>query len=439
MKQYWRYRCWDWILCVLVSAGLSRNVLSGFELEESVIRIPVLFLSAGVVLLFCLLAAVSRKTAAAGITAALAGVTALIVYCRKTGILIHDRENSVQIFYIVIIVVSLAVFLLCRTAAGTAVLFLAGNMVQAGAAFLQFPCSLRAYVLFLAGMGMMMFYRVYVNAVLHAHTGKIRFAGFMIQNVSVCLASMLLASGIFVGIIRPLDPPVHDLKLIQKLMSFEVLEKIGVSSVLEQVDKDKLSDDTPEDRLATDQLKDEEDAEAESEKSGAFMGNGRGILAGNFLDSAADRVEEAKAIAYHAINYWYLYLLAAVILVFLAVLLKRLQRKKWLDQINGLTKEEAVLNLYAFFLYGLSKAGCIRESGLTLNEFRTVKTEKLNRFSQEPADFEQLTNIYQKVYYGRQKITEEEYRKFQIYYSGFHKNICREAGKLRYLILYFQL
>lgn len=436
MKQYLRYRCWDWILCILISIGLTVNVLSGFDIDDVAERMPVLIILAIILTLVYFLAAINKITSVIGILAGIVAFIGVVILCRSTNIFVNDAENSTQVFYVVIVAVSLAVFLVCRSRVGIVILFLLGNVIQAGASFLQFPCELWAYLLFLAGTGFMMFYRVYVISVMHSHTGKVRFKGFMMQNVCVCMAALVLASGIFVGIIKPLNPPTDELKLIQKLMSFEVLEKIGVSSVLVQLDKDKLSDQTPEDETATNEKEDDEDKE-DIEAPQDSLDNSK--LAGNAMDSMAEQMEKARAISYDAASHWYLWVILAAVIVCFIIWLRKYLRKKWLDAVDRLPRAEGVLNMYQFFLYGLSKAGYAKASNLTLNEYQGLNTANLQKFDTEQVTFARLTEIYKKAYYGRQSVSEEEYADYKTYYAAFRKNLCKSVGRFKYIFMYFRV
>ncbi len=438
MKEYFRYRCWDWILCILISIGLTVNVLSGFEIDDVSSRMPVLIGAIAGLTMVYFLAAINKVTSVIGI---ILGVLALagLVFLSYNGFFAEDQENSTQIFFIVIVVVSLAVFLVCRSRVSILLLFLLGNIIQAGASFLQFPCQAWAYLLFLSATGVMMFYRVYVVSIMGSHTGKIRFKGFMLQNICVCLAALVLASGIFAGIVRPLDPPTQDLKLIQRLMSFEVLEKLGVSSVQTVINKNKESSQQPDEELFTDQMDQESQEQEDDGASQQSQLNGWDRQVGDTLESAAENIEKAKAISYEMTSRWYLLVILAAVIVFLIWFMKKMLRKKWLDQIDHLPRAEGIMNLYMFFLFGLSKAGYAKAGNLTLNEYQALNAEQLAKFDHEQVNFERLTRIYRKAYYGRSAVSEEEYADFRLYYAAFHKNVRKAVGNIKYAALYFKL
>ncbi|MCD8110121.1 MAG: DUF4129 domain-containing protein [Clostridiales bacterium] len=438
MKKYLQYRCWDLILCIVISVGMAVNVLSGFEIDDVAERMPVLVILVAVTSAICLLAAINKGTTLIGIAGGVVALIIAVILCRGTNIFVNDADNASQIFYIVVVAVAVAVFLVCRTRPGIIILFLFGNVLQAGAAFLQFPTKVWAYLLFLIGCGLMIFYRVYVLSVLKAHTGKVRFRGFMAQNLCVCLAALLLATGIFAGIIRPLDPPTDDLKLIQQLMSFEILEKIGVSTVLVQVDRDKISEQEPDQEMATDEQEEEEEEEEMNDTDEA-PDREEQEDAGNQQDTAAAFTERAQAISYQLAKHWYILVIVAAVLVCLGIYSRKLLRKKWLAEIDRLPRADGVLNLFGFFMFGMEKAGCKRAANLTLDEYQAVNAKQLGKFDAETVDFARLTEIYRKAYYGRLEVTEEEYADYLRYYEGFHRNVRKAAGAFRYLILYFRL
>ncbi|MCD7981334.1 MAG: DUF4129 domain-containing protein [Clostridiales bacterium] len=437
MKQYFKYRCWDLLFCIVISIGMTVNILSGFEIDDVGERMPVLIVLTAIVCFVCLVAAVNRTTTLIGIAAGIVALIVAVALSRGTNIFINDAENTTQVFYIVVVAIAVAVFLVCRSRVGIIILFLFGNILQAGAAFLQFPTQTWAYLLFLFGCGLMIFYRIYVMSLMRAHSGKVRFKGFMTQSLCVCLAAFVVATGIFAGIIRPLNPPTQDLKLIQQLMSFDILEKIGVSTVLVQVDREKISSEEPDDELPSDQT--EPDEEEETGETEDEPDREQEDDAGNTEDTSPAFTEQARAITYEIAKHWYILVIIAAVLVCLGIYSRKLLRKKWLDSIDALPHADAVVNLYAFFMFGMAKAGCRRAKNLTLDEYSRLNEKQLAKFDAGGVNFGRLTEIYRKAYYGRQEISEEEYADYHTYYDGFHKNVCRNAGRIRYLFLYFRL
>ncbi len=437
MRQYLRYGIWDWILCTLISIGMSMNVLSGFIIDDLDRRVPMLIVVSAAVTFVCMLVAYNRASSIAGILVGIALAVVLLFIVWRSDMFSNDEGNETLIFYIVAVLMALAVFLICRRRAGIIVLFLAGNVVCAGASFLEFPCRLWAYLLFLAAAAAIFFYRTYVRSVLQSHSGKVRFKGFMLQNVCIVLVALLLTSGIYYGIIRPLDPPTDDLTLIQRIMSFEMLETLGVSQTRSVLDPDRTSTEEPEDERTTREM--EESRQEDIEAGQNLPEESQEQNAGTELDTAPEETPPAQAITYVVKHYWWVWvIIIAAVIVFL-ILLRRILRRRWLATIDGLSREDGVYNLYRFFLFGLAKSGYQRASNLTLEEFWELRKNQLCKFDTDGVDFGKLTDTYRKVYFGRQPVSEEEYKDYLTYYNGFHRHVRKEAGFWRYLFLYFRM
>ncbi len=437
MRQYLRYGYWDWIMCTLISIGLSMNILSGFIIDDLDQRVPMLIVVSAAITFVCLLAAFNRASSIAGILVGIALAIVLLVFSWRSSMFSNDEGNETLIFYIVSVLMALAVFLICRRRAGIIVLFIAGNIVCAGASFLEFPCRLWAYLLFLAATAAIFFYRTYVCSVLQSRSGKVRFKGFMLQNVCMVLVALVLTCGIYYGIVRPLDPPTDDLTLIQRMMSFELLETLGVSQTRTVLDENRYSTQEPDDQRTTRER--EESRQEEIEAAQNLPEDTEEQDMGSEIDTAPETTTPAQAITYALKHYWWvLVIIIAAIIVFL-ILLRRYLRKRWLATIDGLSREDGVYNLYRFFLFGIARSGYKRAPNLTLEEFWELRKNQLSKFDTDGVDFGQLTETYRKVYFGRQPVSEAEYADYLKYYSGFHQHVRKEGGFWRYLILYFRL
>lgn len=354
---------WDGLLCILISIGMIVNILAGFKESEMQSALP------------------------------------LVIVCTLG-----------------------AVFAASRTRVGMIVLFLAGTLIQAGASFLQFPCSLAAYMLFLTGSVWMYFFRIYVISLGNAHTGKVRTGKLMLQNVWICVLAMALAGGIFCGIVKPLDPPVHELKLIQKQKSFDLLEKIGVVSHLEQPNLNRQSDQKSEETLATsqtDETQEDTDSSGQNQKiSGTQADASTSEQIAQTLQKPSERVQ---AITYHETARWYLWVIVAVAAVLFFLWLYNYRKKRWFTKLEQLSLSRRILCLYAYFLKRWEKQGCVRAGNQTLDEYLQVKGTEMQTYDSPDASWAHLTEIYRKVYYGGMEASEQDYTEYLKYYEVFGK------------------
>lgn len=438
MRNYWKYKIWDVILCIVISLGLTINLLSGFRIDDVAQKwLPYLIVGICLTSMVCALFAFNKKTAVAGILAGIALFLVMIVLSRTQKWFAHEEQSTVQILVVVMVIVSVLVFLAGRSRVGRIIMLLLGNLLQAGAAFLQFPVTLWGYLLFLIGCGILIFYHTYLGGLRNAQSGRISLGRFMLQNICICLVALGLTGGIYAGVVKPLNPPTDELKLIQKLMSFEVLEKIGVSTTVTLPNPDLQSDQTdPDDTLATDQRDEQNengmgadtDQMDEQEQDKGMVDN----------TQSEDASKNAMAITYEEKSHWYLYVIVAGAAVILFFLSKRWYRKHWLQRLEQLTCRERTEKMYAYFLKGFGSAGYKKAEHLTLDEYIGQNQDIWKQFETDGVSVMDLNRIYQKAYYGQMDISEQEYEMFRKFYQGFSKHMCEVMGKGRYVLYYLR-
>lgn len=436
MKKYRKYKVWDILLCMAISLGLTLNLLSGFQIDDIVPqRLPLLAGVTVVVILLSFAAAQNKRTVLVGVIAGIAALAAVIVVSRRQQWFLNDAQSTMQILVCVAAVTSLLVFLGSRSRIGIFIILLLGNVIQAGAAFLEFPVNLPGYLVFLGATGMLLFYRVYLKGIRSSQSGTVRFGQFMVQNFCICMAALVLAGGVYAGIVKPLNPPTRELKLIQKLMSFEMLEKIGVSTTVTLPDPNQQStQQDPEDSLTTDQRE-----ETQPDGMGADMETPQPEEPQNEPDQMEDQqdsVGEAMAVSYEKKSHWYLYVLLAAVILFLLLYRKKWIRKRWLAAMEQRSRKDAVKRFYAYFLYGFAYAGYRKAEGLTLDEYICLNQEVWSAFAVNDVTVQALNAVYQKVYYGQMEPSEQEYEMFRTFYAAFHKNLCTVMGRWNYFRYY---
>ncbi len=438
MRNYWKYKIWDVILCIVISLGLTLNLLSGFQIDD-VAKNWLSYLIVGIALvsLVCVLFATNKKTTIAGIATGVILFIIMLVVSRSQKWFQNEKQSAVQILISVMVIVTVLVFLAGRSRAGRIIMLLLGNVLQAGAAFLEFPVTLWGYLLFLIGCGILIFYHTYLGGLRNAQSGKISLGRFMLQNICICLIALGLTGGIYAGVVKPLNPPTDELKLIQKLMSFEVLEKIGVSATVTLPDSGIQSDQNDSDNtLATDQREENNpdglgaDTDQMDEKE---QENGTVNESQN-----EDASQKAMAVTYEVKSHWYLFVIAATVAVALFFYSKQWMRKRRIHALEQLPYRDRVEKLYAYFLKGFGRAGYKKAEHLTLDEYIGQNQDIWKKFETEGVSVAELNRIYQKAYYGQMDISGEEYEKFRKFYQGFHKKMCEVMGKGRYVLYYLR-
>ena len=436
MKDFLRLRIYDWLLCAIIATGLVFHIFSGFVLEDSfstnILYVALFMLVAMAVMVFL---TYSRITIIIGVIAGVAILLLAMVYTRthlSFGDEASETANSLFIALFATALTAVLVYLACRTRAGTIVLFLAGSIVIAGSVFLQFPVHRWSFLLFTFATVVMYLYRNYTITLSDAQTGHFRMPKFMVQTVVVCLVAFVLSGTAYVGIVRPLQPPTRELKLIEELKQMSIVKRMGLYSVVELLDPSLVSSSDPSGTESG-----QEDEESAPGDNGAGDNDG-----GQDQSQKApeQKLEETQNV-YYLIHFWYIpwfwIILAAVIA---AVFLTRwVLKRNWKRQVDALPPDLRVINYYRYFLTRLSRLGYKKPINHTLYEYAEDMDHTLETFTAGEASFAKLTDIYVKTLYGRDQVPADESGLFQQFFTRFHKALRKEVGIWKYMLNFFRI
>lgn len=424
MREHLRNHMADGVLCLCAGVGLCFSVYAGFVLEPPWDGNLLAACALGaVVQLLMLVFSYSRRLTGAGIAAAVAAGVLAVLLVRKNRLLADGASNSAVVFFLVTVLIMALVFLLGRTRWGAAVLFLLGVLVGAGSQFLQFPAPAWSLPLFTCSAAVLFLCRCYAVSARRAELGGTHLAAYLRQAGLLCLAALVLAAGLYQGVIAPLEPPTQDLRLIQTLKSMEWLRVLGVSSVQTMLDTEQTSDQPPDQSETheeqTKQEAPDQQPEADPEES-----------------AHSGAVEQASAIRYREEARRVLLLAALAVLLILAALAALCPFLRWLwrRRLRGCSDEEACLRYYRFFLSRLGRAGIRRRKEQTLREFTAERAYDLQAYEAEGVTFEALTAVYERLQYGGGAVSQEEVQQFVCFYRHFYENLRRELGAVRYYL-----
>lgn len=439
MKRYWILALPDALLCAALTASAVPAVCSGFVLRDpfSASAVFIALCSLALQLLFALLA--RRKTAVRlgiGLGAALA--VGIFVYLRLHGPLAGETAESAFLFALIELIAALLVFLLGRSRAGIAALFLAGSWLCAGCRFLQFPAPAWCISVFLAAAAALFLLRVCeVGAARSELGGEVR-AGHILQPLLLAAAALAAAVGLYFGVIAPLHPPARDLKLITELRSMELLQVLGVATTETMLDPEQSSDAPPEETERSDKRGDDpSDAPDGQDDTLPDTQPEPGETLAETISSALR--EAAEAVRYDGAlrsRLWLLLLLPAALAA--AYALRFAHRRRWRRRIRALPREEAVRRYYGFFLSRLARAGLKRPPERTLREYAADCRVRLEPFEACGVPFAELTAVYERVVYGGGSAGEEELVRFERFFDGFYPALRRELGAVRYYLRAFR-
>ncbi len=333
----------------------------------------------------------------------------------------------------VVFLITMALTVLCSRNRYVFVAFtIFGFIVNGAFAYLEYEISTLAYLAVGAGF-------VFENLILALKKGKddsnfgdFRTKSATIQSGLIALVIVAISFGVFTVVIKPLNPPTKDIRLTTKLMSFEILEKIGVSRYVD-VPSDQVDNTQKTDSDKSGELKDDlEDQKTEEENQSKT----------NYLPN----INKLKPIAAELISYdlpkqkkstLFFKIAVALLLPVFIKLCFRLARVKKIQSLEG---GAVVVYLYNYFLKSYSRIGLKRIETYTLEEYALENTDKLRKLEkQREGRFVDLTKIYEKTVYGGIEPTKDEENMFRDYYTAFHKNVKDYLGIPKAMIKFWVL
>ncbi len=409
MIHYLKTRIWDFFLCIAISVGLVMHIYSGFILEDKLSsNIGWVTICMMVLLIIFFIFAYNRITTISGIVIGIVGFIGFLIYARSNHIFADEASNSLSIAVAITILTALTVFLSTRTSIGIIILLVIGNFVTAGSYFLQYPVKAWSFYLFLFSTLLILWYRNYSMTLLKIQTGKVRIKTYFVQSMIMCLVAIFLASGAYIGLIKPLNPPTRALKLITKLENMDILQVMGVTTPKEMLDPNFKSNRKPS----------QENENTNSDK--------KETIPNNTKSKKEKKPQSGRAVHYNLHSKtipWLIIILISLIIVLIG--LKIFMRKHWEGKVRSLSNENQVVNYYQLFLRKLALAGYGRPSQNTLLEY--AKNLEFKNFSY-------LTEVYSGVFYGRQKVSEEQKKAFVDFYQSFYKDLRKEMGTFQYVV-----
>ncbi|MEN6326295.1 MAG: DUF4129 domain-containing protein [Syntrophomonas sp.] len=429
MKKYTEKYFWDFILCVLISTGLSFNIFAGYEMTDPLSgNFPATAGAVVAITALLFLAYYDRRALIISVIAEALALIAAIVILQHTGVFSEAQtiDGNPLLFWIIVISTSIVVFWAARTRTGLAILFLAGTIMTAAFDLLQFPVCKWGLFALSFGVFVLFLYRVYCISLIDSDKGNTSFSIYFTQSVIVGMAALVLASGCYYGIIKPMAPPTDQLNLTKKLISMDILKEMGVSSTRIIYSDDTVRTSPNENQQNTNKGDNNSKKHNEQNKEGTIV-HGKDPMT-------------AKPVTF-PLDYHIMWITAASILVIivLAIVIKLLLRKKWYSDLLKKSKEDCAMELYNYFLKKIRKTGFKRPNGLTLHEYAYDLQNKLEDFSVGDANFLSLTQIYTRILYGCQNISEDEWEQFTDFYKEFNRNLKGEMGSFRYFVHFFSV
>lgn len=441
-KFYLKNSIWEWILCTVIGSSLSQILFNGFYISQdrqNAYGFVICFTA--VIIIACILGAYNKRSViialGAGVLAAAAGIL-IMQQSGSIGGAFRDQEDNPYLYFLIMILTALIVFLLCRTRTGIGILFVMGAFTAASIEFLYESVSLIFMLMFLCGCGSAYIYKNYQKNVLESHTVKIAMGRSFLISVVLCVLVLAFSAGVFYGVIKPLEPPKHDLKIITKYKSLEVLEKTGIADTHIINDSDELTDNINENKKDSNKKAEKEDkskGEKEKQKNENLKDNKNNPTR---LNDSMNQL--LYAIKYTASVVTPLLLIPFILLLILiAVLVKLWLRRRWLNKVKQLPVNQQIVEMYNFYIRKFRILKIRKSPEETPFEFEERARNYLNDFRTEEVTFTVLTEIFARAKYGNVHIEQEDLRRYLDFHKMFYRNCRKHLGNFKYIMKFFIL
>ena len=424
MRQYVRLHAWDFLLTVLIAIGMHLNTFSAFMIRESYMTnyLLVTVVTTLVMAVMFVIGYNKRNTIIGGAGWAVF-LIGWIIYLRANDLinLEEGADETIPAFWSIVIFGSALIYLLTRS---RKILFGAapvGLLFCAAFKFLEYPVSVPGLFILVIAVILEILYLVYKDSLLSADYGNYTIRHFLEQSIAIVTVVVMLSTGVFYGIVKPLDPPTRDLKLITKLLSFDILELLGVASTQEVKDPNQGDEDQDEEEPPEEKEEEKDDEENEQDEDE------------NKQDS--DEKISAQTMSYNEKDYT-VYWVTALIILLLATpfVIKYVLRTRRRRRLNGLDANNQAAFVYDFFLDRLKKLGVGKADSQTILEYAEQQEAVLENFTAEDGTtFEEMTELYNYHLYSKLPVRPEDAKKFMAMYDSFYKNAKAFTGTWRYI------
>jgi len=435
MRNYVKYHFWEWLACLLVGAPLLLNLSRGFYIPGwAADSVPLAVAVTGVWLLFFFIGNYNKVTMICFPLISLALIAGFFFQLRMSGVDIGSGEgaDALNIYWILSAMIPLVVFSLSRTRLGIAVLFLIGICLHGIIDFLAYDVMAWCTAVFTFACLCLFPLRQYRLNALRSSTVRPEFSRLSAIAACAAVVGLGLAMLLFFFVIRPLEPPTLDIRLISRTMRYDILERIGVARNYPIPDEMLRSQPEEDIDYQSDLLLESEDdhpTDAVHLPDDEFTRPDSGAA----LPSDADR--------YASISYEdsiFSYIIAIVVFLFLLcvslLLLPRFMRRRMRARLLALGREELVLALFPRYLKVLKRIGLSRAPTQTALEYLSARGERISRYTEGAMGFDRLTEGYLRVRFGGLPVEDDVYEGFLAFFPIFARNYRHLEGGVRYFL-----
>lgn len=433
LRNYIRDSFWEYVLCVLASAAVDYSFMHSVYIPDDLYGrfLPVLGLCAvWQVLLF--IAAYNRRNVIIALSVC---VAAGVLYGFGIASGQIEPEGTIALYYLMTFLFSGAVFLLTRTRPGAVVAAVLGTLVIAACQFLQYGEFGTALLIYLFASACLVIGRRYRVYALETHSGRPAVRQAAGASAVFCAVAIALSLLVFFAVVRPLDPPTRELKLLTRIESLEISHQLGISSHIYLQDPDKTTTQTNDDETLTNNPGTDEQQQNQPDTAPQDSSQ----PSPDVFDDGAVGQDAATAVRYTARDWRWLYALITVAAAVTAAILgkKWLRRRKLRRMMSG-GRTEQVVRMYNYLLRMLKFSGMPKQDGETVHEFNRKIHRRADALFRQKNAMSLMSGAFNAAVYGGREPSDAAYDMFVQCCTDFPVYFRRKFGRRRYLKYYFR-
>ena len=441
MKKYLSGHFWEFIACLVMSAVMVVFFSQGFYVPDRIAdSIPLALLISAGVTLGCYVLGYNRKTMKLTFIILVVLIVVFLLLLRAGNVDIVDMEGSetsIFIYVFAAVLLPIAVYLLSRTKVGMIIAVGLGAALCGTIDYLAYETKVWWIVLFILAALVLLALRIYRFHARQSSTYHPKFKNLFLSALIVAALGTGVAGGVYGAIIRPLDPPTIDIELVIKVLTYDMLDRIGIAQyytipdellqAYQQMQQIESSNKVEIEKQAEeDDAEDPEDEEEQGEKTG-FAG--------------------AVSSFFEAITYWLnpvtiaisIIILVAIV-VFLIVFLKRIIWKIRLQQLMKLSPRDRTIRLCRYYMERFRRMGFPRMRHYTEQEYAHALSDTLDPYLEGSGlTLDSMMQIYCASRYGAFDPSKDEESRLIGLNTVYKKNFRKIRGVFMFIVKYFRL
>ena len=441
---YLRRRAPEFVLVVVAATCVTVVVLQGFVVAPRLQFNGPLVVGLSCLCQLVLYAGAYRRSWLAGSLVAYALLCAAMV---GVGIAtsanpdpLADVEGNNLAFCCVLLVANGLVYALSRRLGSCVVLVVAGLFACAFVQYVYHANLLVPTLVFVGCLAALWVVRSYALSMAAAsEPGKPAYGAAGLMAVVAAVVALGVAGFLYVAVIAPLNPGHLTVKLFTEYRTFETVQVRNPSEVVTVEDPTQttvtLTDEVIYGSIPV-QLDASDPALAELDD---FVQDSR-EQSGSKNVFRLEMVDEGGVYlyTYELPAFWWLLALAVpVVLVVLAVVVRKAMRARRRSRMAACVPHDQVGALYTRLVRDFGKLGYGKAPDQTPAEYAQANEERLAAFTQAGFGWDDLTALYGRCHYGVSEPMAEELAAAWRFYDGHFARVVRLKGRATYAAKYF--